>query len=442
MNRYLNLVFSLAMLSCCTKAIFADELARRAQWQARLSALPEAGVRVMDLAPNTPLYIAGVRKDDVIIGLNNQAILGAVAWNDLTDSLVADTEYHIQYRRDQQLFDARVQFPAVVKESYDNIDVHYGSVISDYGIRQRTIVTRPKATEGQLAAIFVVGGLSCSSIEYWPGRKSKFIRSLQNIIANSGMLVMRLEKPGLGDSEGNCSQTDFKTELNGIETALKTLLNLPQVDASRVIVYGSSMGSAIAPYLVNKYQLNGLIADGTFYRSWFEHMLEIERRIKTMQGLSQSEINKKIVQAYIPLYYGMLIEKKSYGELIAENALLSDFNYHGSEYMYGRPVAYYHQVQDFNFAGEWSKVAVPVRIRWGTNDWIMSEADNDMIVDALAAAGNDNVTLVKYPGLDHWDAIHKNAKDSFQGKAGQWDQSASDLLVDWAKELNQTAWRD
>lgn len=418
-----------------------DELARRASWQAKVSFSEPVGVKVTELETGTPLFSTGVKVDDRILAVNGVAIKTRQAWQDLTDALVADKDYELVLRRDEKRLTVTTRFPAVERETYPGIAVEYDEIVSDYGIRQRTIITRPEAAVGPIPGIVVLQGLSCSSIEYTPGRRSNFIRSLRGLVQQSGMAVMRIEKPGLGDSEGDCSRTDFHTELNGYQVAIEQFKARDDVDAGRIVVYGSSMGSALAPYLVEQHQLNGVIADGTFFRSWFEHMLEIERRIKRMQGKSQSEINTLMTQVYIPLYYGMLVEQRSYADLVRANPLLAEHNYHADAHMYGRPVAYYHQVQAFNFAGAWSQVKVPVRIRYGSNDWIMSEADNHMIVDALKRAGNQNVELFVYPGLDHWDTVHKTPDDSFHGQPGQWQDMISEQIVGWAQELNARARR-
>ncbi len=46
-----------------------------------------------------------------------------------------------------------------------------------------------------------------------------------------------------------------------------------------------------------------------------------------MQGLTESEINQQMNLAYIPLYYGMLVDKKSYQQLTEENPELAKYNY-------------------------------------------------------------------------------------------------------------------
>lgn len=412
------------------------ELARRAQWNARFEFQPDAGVRIRETSAASGLERAGLQPGDVVLSVDGQAITSGAAWDDLTDALVADHAYTIHFRRGVETLTATASFAPLPMENHENITTIYDQIVSDYGIRQRVIITRPSNRPAPQPAIFVLQGLSCSSIESWPGRTSNFARLLRNLVTQSGMVVMRTEKPGLGDSEGNCSTTDFQTELNGYETALKKLKELPYVDPKRILVYGSSMGSALAPYFANKYGLNAVISDGTYYRTWFEHMLEIERRIKAFEGNDESSVNQMMNRAYIPLYYGMLVEKKSFRAVVNEFPLLATYNYHSDGHMYGRPVAFYHQLQDFDVAGNWQRLSVPVRIRWGTSDWIMSEADNHMIVTTLKTAGHTDFELYKYPGLDHFDTIQPSMEASYSGEPGVWDERISSQLVAWAKELN------
>lgn len=416
-----------------------NELKRRANWQAKFSTIKlntsgNIGKKINQLSSNSPLAQAGLKTDDVITDVNNKKIDTNEDWYDITDALVAEEVVQITYLRKEKRLITNVTFPAVAKENYSHLITYYQSILNPQGLRQRIIITKPQSDSPQ-PAIFIVQGLSCASVELLPARQSNYSRLLKTIVTQSNMVVMRVEKPGLGDSEGNCSQTDFITELAGYELALKTLKALPYVDSERILIYGNSMGSAIAPYLANKYQANAVIADGTFFRTWFEHMLEIERRIKQMQGLTESEINQQMNLAYIPLYYGMLVDKKSYQQLTEENPELAKYNYHGPHHMYGRSMSYYYQLQEFDVAGAWQKLTVPTRIRWGTNDWIMSEADNDMIVNVLST-NNVNVELSKYPGLDHWSTIHTSAKNSFIGKPGIWHEEVGRQIINWANEIN------
>ena len=433
-----------SLLKVDNKSNEQELLARRANWQAKFKTiiLPSGiiGKQVTSIEPDSPLVMAGIKVEDVVVKINNAQINSNEHWYDISDALVGDVVYSITYQRKGVNANTNAVFTPLPVEQFENVSVSYSAVENPAGFLQRVIITRPKASltdNKKRPAIFFLQGLSCSSIEVLPHRKSNYVRLIKEIVEHSNMVVMRVEKPGLGDSEGNCSQTDFDTELNGYEQAFQALARLPFVNQDKILIYGNSMGSAIAPYIANKYQANAVIADGTFFRSWFEHMLEIERRILAMKGKSQNEITKVMNEAYIPLYYGMLVEKKSYQELVSANTELAQYNYHGPLHMYGRPMSYYHQLQDFDFAGQWQKLTVPTYIRWGTNDWIMSEADNDMIVDVLKASGNNKVKLYKYPGLDHWSTIHDSATHSFLGKPGQWQKKISQQIVDWANEINR-----
>jgi hypothetical protein len=154
-----------------------------------------------------------------------------------------------------------------------------------------------------------------------------------------------------------------------------------------------------------------------------------------MSGDSETEIVEKMNNYYIPLYYGMLIQKKTYQEVVDEYPALKKYNYHSAQHMYGRPVEYYQQLQDLNLASEWGKIKAPVRIMRGTNDWIMSSFDNKMIIDVLKKNDHKDYVLYEYQGLDHWNTIHKTAKDSFEGKPGKGEDNISMQIVNWAREL-------
>ncbi len=430
-----TLVMTITMLAISN--VTADELPRRASWEASFT-VPKtgsAGVVIRSMEDASPLMKAGLQVGDRIIAVNDQTFTSPEAWYDFSDALVAEQKYTLTYKRKHQSDQVRAKFKAQAKESHAGIETIYTHITNDYGSRQRVIITRPEGVNERQPAILFLQGLSCSSIEVNADRLTPFTRLIRELVTKSNYVVLRIEKPGKGDSEGNCSQTDFNTELNGYYNAAKYLKELPYVDPQRIVVYGSSMGSALAPHMANKFNLSAVIADGTFVKSWFEHMLEIERRILAFKGLSQMEITTKMNQAYIPLYYGMLVQRKSYQEVIDAYPAIAADNYHGPEHMYGRPMSYYQQLQQFDVAGAWEQLKVPARIRWGTNDWIMSEADNDLIIEILQAAGHQDHELYKHPGLDHWEAIHPNAKNSFDGNPGAWSDKISGVILDWLAEF-------
>ncbi|WP_431124928.1 serine aminopeptidase domain-containing protein [Flagellimonas flava] len=433
--KYCSLFITLLLLSI-SNSIQAQQLGRRSSWEAKIQGpqTDNPGAKILEIEDDGPLAKSGFLVNDLIIEVDGIAANSDEKWTEISYGLRAKVPTQIKAIRNQKLIEKEVTFNPMEREIHKNLDTYYEEVTSSHGITQRIIITKPKK-QGKQPAVVLIGGLSCSSIETYPGRKGNWVQTIKDLVEKSGMVVMRIEKPGVGDSDGDCSQSDFVTDLAGYRAAIKHFKTKPYVNPSKIVVYGSSMGSALAPLLANEFDLAGVISDGTFFKTWFEHMLEIERRLLQFKGNSESEIVDKMNKYYIPLYYGMLIQKKTYQEVVDEQPALANYNYHSAAHMYGRPVAYYQQLQDFDLAGQWEKVKVPVRILRGSNDWIMSSFDNQMIIDVLKRNGHKDHILYEYPGLDHWNTIHENPKNSFEGKPGKWDEGTINLIVNWAREI-------
>jgi pimeloyl-ACP methyl ester carboxylesterase len=431
-----KLILSIIAFSIVLTHGYSQELRRRASWQARIAG-PSAhmpGAKIMAVEKNTPLEKAGLSVSDLIIKVDG-VVANMETWTNITYSIREGVPVEISYKRGIELRKVTVKLNGIARETHPNIDTYYESVTSDFGITQRVIITKPESAFRKQPAMIILQGLSCSTIEKYPGRSNNWVRVLNDLVEKSGMVVLRVDKPGVGDSEGDCGDTDFATELAGYHEAVRLLKSKRYVDTTNIIVYGSSMGSALGPYIANQHNLAGVISDGTFFKTWFEHMLEIERRILQMEGKSEQEINNRINNISIPLYYGMLIEKKTFGEVIRDNSYLKGNNRHSARHMYGRPVSYYQQVQDFNFAKAWENLTIPVRIMRGTNDWIMTDIDNDMILSALEKSGHKDFSLHRFEGLDHWNTIHESPDNSFYGKPGQWHDDISGIIIQWAQEM-------
>lgn len=416
--------------------IDAQVLGRRSSWEAKIKGPDRThpGATIMEMDKNSPLEKAGFMTNDMIIEVDGTLVASDEIWTEISYGLRANRPTKIKALRNENVVEKTILFNPREKEKHSGLDTFYEEVTSNRGITQRIIITKPKK-QGRQPAVVLIGGLSCSSIETYPGRSGNWVQTIKDLVEKSGMVVMRIEKPGVGDSEGDCGESDFLTDLEGYRAAIRNLKSKSYVDPSRIVVYGSSMGSALAPLLANEFDLVGVISDGTFFKTWFEHMLEIERRLLQFKGNTESQIVEKMNKYYFPLYYGMLIEKKTYQEVVDAYPALSDYNYHSAAHMYGRPVQYYQQLQDFDLAGQWEKLKVPVRILRGTNDWIMSSFDNKMIIEVLERNGHQDHILHEYPGLDHWNTIHESPKNSFEGKPGKWDEGTVNIIIEWAQEM-------
>src|SRR6184192_4738108 len=101
------------------------------------------------------------------------------------------------------------------RESYPNVDVIYDSVTAPDGKRLRTIITKPREAKKKLPVIFVAGWLSCDSVEAPADTKDASGLVFRGLAQLPDFALFRMDKQGVGDSEGVCSETNFDSELAG-----------------------------------------------------------------------------------------------------------------------------------------------------------------------------------------------------------------------------------
>jgi pimeloyl-ACP methyl ester carboxylesterase len=139
------------------------------------------------------------------------------------------------------------QESARVREHFKNTEVIYDWVANKRGEKLRTFITHPKNAAGKVPAIFIVGWLSCDSMEYSKGETDGFGALMLRLIDQSGYATVRMDKPGVGESTGNCAHADFKSELEGWQAAFNSLAKYDFIDLDRVFVLGLSNGGGFSP---------------------------------------------------------------------------------------------------------------------------------------------------------------------------------------------------
>src|SRR5438105_5512880 len=135
------------------------------------------------------------------------------------------------------------------RETYPNVDVIYDFVTAPDGKRLRTIITKPRDAKGKLPVIFVAGWLSCDSVEAPADTKDESGLVFRGLAQLPGFALVRVDKNGVGDSQGVCSENDFESELAGYRAAFHALNNYDFVDPRRVYILGISNGGGFAPVI-------------------------------------------------------------------------------------------------------------------------------------------------------------------------------------------------
>src|SRR5882724_7344504 len=300
------------------------------------------------------------------------------------------------------------------RESYPNVDVIYDSVTSPDGKRLRTIITKPHDSTRKLPVIFVAGWLSCDSIEAPPDTKDATGLVFRGLAQLPGFCLFRVDKHGVGDSEGVCAENDFASELAGYRAAFRALKNYDFLDTNRIYLLGISNGGGFVPLVPEsdseQAQVRGYISIGGWVKTWFEHMLEIERRRFALMGKSPGEVNDRMKGA-ATLYHEWLIEGRSLGDILKEQPQLADLWPEGKDHthLYGRPLAFYQQLQKLNLGVAWSRVKVPTYVN----------------------KNGDLASFYEIPDTGHTFQHYLSLADAFKGKRAPFDPKMIGLLADW-----------
>jgi len=314
-------------------------------------------------------------------------------------------------------------------ERYEGVRVSYETVRAGDGARLRLILTRPAAS-GPWALVFVTGWLSCDSVEVPPGSDDAPQRVFQALARLPGFMTARLDKPGVGDSEGDCAQTDFNSELEDYRRAFRQVTADAHVDPRRIFLFGLSNGAGFAPLVPQGTAVRGYVVIGGWLKTWYEHMLELERRRLVLAGHASAEINP-LMQQVAALYSAYLLEGESPAHLFARQPALQALWEGAPTQQYGRPVAYYQQLQALNLLSAWSQVRVPLLALHGEFDWIMSRAD----LETMAALVNANVPgsaeFVELPATGHTFEHYSSAAQAFRGSADAFDPALARRVTDW-----------
>ena len=323
------------------------------------------------------------------------------------------------------------------RENYPNVDVIYDSITAPDGKRLRTIITKPREAKKKLPVIFVVGWLSCDSVEAPADTKDAAGLVFRGLAQLPEFCLYRMDKHGVADSEGVCAETDFQSELGGYRAAFRALKNYDFIDNNRVYMLGISNGGGFAPLVpesdAEQTQVRGYISVGGWVKTWFEHMLEIERRRFALMGKSPGEVNDRM-KAAATLYYEWLIKGRSVDDILKEQPQLADLWPEGKDYahLYGRPLGFYQQLQQLNLAAAWSRVKVPTYVLRGAFDWIMSREDSELIT-AYVNKNGDLASFYEIPNTGHTFQHYLSLADAFKGKSAPFDPKVIALLADWLR---------
>lgn len=394
-----------------------------------------AGAEVRRVVDADAAAKAGLRQGDRVLRVNGTLLDSPLALQRALISLRGGDRPRFEIVRGGQLLSYTATLEPLPREQLKGVETVYDSALTDLGFRVRTIVTRPRNAPGRLPAVFLVGWLSCDSVEYPSGPGDDgFAQLLQDIATQSGHVLVRMDKPGVGDSEGpGCSETDFLTELAAYRAAFGTLKRYDYVDTERVFILGLSNGGGFAPLVPQEEKVRGYVIAGGWSKTWFEHMMEHERRRLTLAGKKPGEVTESM-KGYAEFYTDYLRRKMTPREILHSKPHLAPLWYGGPEHQYGRPASFFQQLQDLSLGAAWEGVKAPVLVMHGEYDWIMSRDDHQLIADIVNGGQPGRANFVGLPKTDHLFMIFESLPKAFAGDAGRYNKAVTEHVLTFLRQ--------
>lgn len=326
---------------------------------------------------------------------------------------------------------------ALPEEAVDGVVIRYGEVRTEKGYRVRTYTSRPRDAAGRLPLAIFIPWLSCDAVENPRNLKDGWSFMLRIVMREAGMQVVRIEKPGVGDSEGpDCGDTDLEDDMAAFRAGIRAAIADPGADPARLYLIGGSVGGALAPLLAKDLAPRGIVVSGGFSRTWLEHMLDIERRSLTLSGRPPSEVNASL-RAFSGFYDEVLNRGLTPAQAIAAHPAWKAIWKDEPARQYGRAMRYYQQLQALDVEGAWQQVAAPTLVVWGEYDWIMGRDEPERTVAILRSRDPSLAAFVVRPGMDHHFFRYEDAKAAFAGKAGVFDEGAARAMVQWLRSREE-----
>lgn len=322
--------------------------------------------------------------------------------------------------------------------SLPGLETEYGFVRMSEGTRLRSILTRPARARGRLPAIMLAQWVSCGSLDVPADRPSL----LRHLAERSGMVFVRIERSGSGDSEGAaCSALDYQTEVRHYREALDQVARHPWVDPDRIVIFGSSLGATTAPLIAQGRKVAGIAVQGGGALTYLERMIHFDRLYLERSGKYRPEqIHEEMVRR-IAFHVEYLVNAKTPEQIERERPDLRGVWQSirgGAEAPphYGRPYAWHQQAANTDFLEAWTRVRAPVLVVYGEYDQFETRHGHQLIADTLNRARPGTATFVEVPKADHEIELYASAADAYAYRNPTVrPELLADTLIDWAKRV-------
>jgi dienelactone hydrolase len=327
-------------------------------------------------------------------------------------------------------------------EAHPGIRTAYETLTLRDGTKLQVIVTKPQNAQGRLPAILFLQWLSCDTVAVSSNPRDGWSAMLRQIVRESGMLVWRTEKRGVGASEGDCAAMDYDTELADHREAFTALRARPDVDPERIVIFGGSIGSTYAPLLAADQHVAGVLIWGGGATTWAERMLKFERNALELGGSDPARLAQEMTARY-RFFDRYLIDGETPDQIAAADPKLAEVwsRIVGTSATghYGRPFSFHQQAQRADWTRAWSRVRAPVLAMFGEYDWFESRDAAALIARIVNARHPERGTFIEVPRMNHHFNVFDSPEAAFKEESGKVDAAAAvQPMLEWLESVRRS----
>ncbi len=192
---------------------------------ARVSA--SEALKVGRVGPGTTADAVGLKADDIVLSIDGKQLENVAALTRHIATRKSGEAVNVSVTRGGSNVELKGKWIERAREANnETYKVEYGHVASQRG-RMRTVVTTPakadkSAQSGKHPALLFIQGVTLGSVDFaLAGADNNSYARIVRSFAEGGYVTMRVDKPGVGDSEGGPgAAVRFMQELDAYRQAL------------------------------------------------------------------------------------------------------------------------------------------------------------------------------------------------------------------------------
>lgn len=384
----------------------------------------DQGVFVEGVLPNSTSESAGIKEGDIIVEINGTAIADVSTFTSPPLSEITEGN-PVAYKvwRNKAFVQLRTNAKAKISKTKQGINYEYGEIKTSFGYL-RTLLSKPINAKGKLPAILFIQGNMCESVIEVPEKDP--YEQFCNEMTLQGYAVMRIDKPGAGDSEGKfttCSQMSFNQEIEQFQLGLASLIKNNTIDSKKIYLFGHSMGGMITPILASTNPaVKGAMVYGTLTTNFGSYYPEIINRSLLQSGnsadvaLAYKNYTKEVTTSLFEenkTPQQIIKDKPEYKPVLEQ---ILGWDEKDNTILY-RSLPFNRELNKIDPKKYWEKVTCPILTIYGTSDFEAIDKEYATAMLGWTNAKNaKNSKAIILENTDHAFAIVGSMEDGIKLK--------------------------